>query len=201
MKYYKRKQICRFTLFGKDDVNFNDTSSITNNGTTFTKKMIFNIQGLPNLELSNNSKLVLESAFLKNKVITNNEDSYNGNILIRCNNINNNGMWDSDGKRMKSVLIWSGAHTNDQLWNNTSPELFYNYEVARNFLQNTQLHFEIIFESEFNNTTAANQLLTFNDFSLSFILYDYDVEDIHTMSEIDFKRMFMGRETNHSLGH
>lgn len=192
MKYYKRKQVARFTLFGKDDLNYTTTTSMNIDNGTATKKMTFNVQGLPNCELSNNALLVLESVFIKNRTIT--EEMYIGRVVVRFNSVNNTAMWDSDGKRLKPVLLWNGSHTNSQLWNNPSPDIFYNFPISRNFLQNTQLNLEVEFETDFT-TSDANRLAGFKDFALSFVLYDYDVEEVKNVSEIDFKRMFMGRET------
>lgn len=190
MKYYKRKQIARFTVFGKDDSKYTDnTSWELTSGTSLVKKLSFNLNELPHTELSNNAMLVLESAFIKNRVFNTTENLYNGEVKIRCDNLNNTNCWDSSGKRMKSVLLWSGSHTNNTLWSNPSPDIFYNFPVSRNFLQNTIINLEL----EIDTQLTAIQQTAFKDLALSFIVYDYDVEEVNTMSEIDFKRMFAGR--------
>ena len=190
MKYYKRKQVARFTLFGKDDTKYADnTSWELTAGTSLVKKLSFNLNELPHTEMSQNAMLVLESAFIKNRLFNTTENVYIGEVKIRCNNLNNTNCWDSSGKMMRPVLLWSGSHTNNTLWSNSSPDIFYNFPVSRNFLQNTTINLEI----EIDTQLTTIQQTAFKDLALSFIVYDYDVEEINTMSEIDFKRLFAGR--------
>ena len=191
MKYYKRKQVARFTLFGADDSKYSDATSWTLAGGNLVKQFSFNINDLPNCEMSQNAMLVLESVFLKNRLFNTTQNVYSGKVQLRMNNLNNTNCWDSTGKRLRPVLLWSGSHTNSTLWNNPSPDIMYNYPVARNFLQNTILNLELEIETEMSTI----QTTAFRDLALSFIVYDFDVEDVKTMSEIDFKRLYMGRET------
>ena len=190
MKYYKRKQVSRLTLFGNDDLNKLVQSSFTVSNNKIEKHFIFDISGL-NVELSSNAMMVLESVYIKNKILNTNQDLYTGEIIIRCKNLNNNAMWDSDGKRSKPVLLWNGSSSNF-IWSNPSPDILYNYQVQRNILQNNRI--ELILECTTNLSIFDNT--AFNDMSLSFVIYDYDVEEVNTMSEIDFTRMFYGRGTH-----
>lgn len=192
MKYYKRKQVARFTLFGIDDANYNDTTSWTLTTGNLVKKFSFNLNELPNTEMSNNAMLVLESAFIKNRLYNTTNNVYNGKVQIRMNNLNNTNCWDSTGKRVRPVLLWSGSHTNNTLWTNPAPEILYNYPVSRNFLQNTVLNLEL----EIGTDLVAVESTAFRDLTLSFIVYDFDVESVNNVSDIDFKRLFMGRETH-----
>ena len=130
MKFYKYKQLQRCTFFGHDDLNLTDDRSVFKKSpqsaagiTDDTKIFRFNINRLFQTQLSQNAKIVIESIYLPTYGTTANRA---GPVTVRMNNINTHSH-DSQNKGFNSGLIFHSEDTGFQ-FNNTNPELFYNFK-------------------------------------------------------------------------
>ena len=138
MKFYRYKQLQRMTFFGHDDLNLADDRSVFKSSAQSdaviiddTKIFKFNINRLFQKQLSQNAKIVIESIYIPTlSTFT----TRGGPITVRMNNINTNAH-DSQNKGFNSSLIYHSEDTGFQ-FNNTNPELFYNFNISNNFFQN-----------------------------------------------------------------
>ena len=182
MKFYKYKQLQRCTFFGFDDLNLTDDRSVIKTSAQSestiiedTKIFKFNINRLFQKQLSQNAKIVIESIYIPTvgtKV---------GPITVRMNNINTHSH-DSQNKGFNSGLIFHSEDTGFQ-FNNTNPELFYNFNISNNFFQNETIEFQVTYP---NTEIDPGSLFRFN---ISFIGYDIDEEDLllKDTPQVDYK--------------
>ena len=185
MKFYKYKQLQRCTFFGLDDLNLNDgfscikTSPQSASGIVEDTKILkFNINRLFQKQLSQNAKIVIESIYIPTiSTFT----TRGGPITVRMNNINTNAH-DSQNKGFNSPLIYHSEDTGFQ-FNNTYPELFYNFNISNNFFQNGTIEIQVTYP---NIELAPIQLVRFN---ISFVVYDIDEEDLllKDTPQVDYK--------------
>jgi hypothetical protein len=182
MKFYKYKQLQRCTFFGLDDLNFNDGFSCIKTSPQSaagivedTKILKFNITRLFQKQLSQNAKIVIESIYLPTFA------TRAGPVTVRMKNINTNAH-DSQNKGFNSPLIYHSEDTGFQ-FNNTNPELFYNFNISNNFFQNGTIEIQVTYP---NIELAPIQLVRFN---ISFVVYDIDEEDLllKDTPEVDYK--------------
>jgi hypothetical protein len=182
MKLYKYKQLQRCTFFGLDDLNLNDGSSCIKTSPQSeagiiddTKIFKFNINRLFQKQLSQNAKIVIESIYLPTFA------GRAGPVTVRMNNINTNAH-DSQNKGFNSPLIYHSEDTGFQ-FNNTNPELFYNFNISNNFFQNGTIEIQVTYP---NIELAPIQLVRFN---ISFVVYDIDEEDLvlKDTPQVDYK--------------
>ena len=185
MKFYKYKQLQRCTFFGHDDLNLTDDRSVFKTSAQSgagivddTKIFRFNINRLFQKQLSQNAKIVIESIYLPTfgTVATR-----GGPITVRMNNINTNSH-DSQNKGFNSPLIYHSEDTGFQ-FNNTNPELFYNFNISNNFFQNGTIEFQVTYP---NIEIDPISLVRFN---ISFVVYDIDEEDLllKDTPDVDYK--------------
>ena len=174
MKFYKYKQLQRCTFFGHDDLNLTDDRSVFKKSpqsaagiTDDTKIFRFNINRLFQTQLSQNAKIVIESIYLPTYGTTANRA---GPVTVRMNNINTNSH-DSQNKGFNSPLIYHSEDTGFQ-FNNTNPELFYNFNISNNFFQNGTIEFQVTYP---NIEIDPISLVRFN---ISFVVYDIDEQDL-----------------------
>lgn len=205
VKLFRYKQVARITLFGNDDILLNDVNSIyktqLNGGfhtdEINTKSLKFKLSGnIQNLQLSNNAKLVLESAFLPDLVDydplahTFGADEKNiGHISLRMKGINND-TFDSMSANANTLIF--SFHNSDNTFFNTSPDKLYNYSISSNFLRNGFLELELIYDMEHGeNIDLALHNRSFSFFRVSFVIYDENEEDLLLKDtlETDFKLM------------
>ena len=118
-------------------------------------------------QLSQNAKIVIESIYLPTYGTTANRA---GPVTVRMNNINTNSH-DSQNKGFNSPLIYHNEDTGFQ-FNNTNPELFYNFNISNNFFQNGTIEIQITYP---NIELAPISLVRFN---ISFVVYDIDEQDL-----------------------
>ena len=186
MKFYKYKQLQRCTFFGHDDLNLLDDRSVFKTSPQSeaaiiedTKVFKFNINRLFQKQLSQNAKIVIESIYLPTFGTT--FASRDGPITVRMNNINTNAH-DSQNKGFNSPLIYHSEDTGFQ-FNNTNPELFYNFNISNNFFQNGTIEIQITYP---NTEIDAISLVRFN---ISFVVYDIDEEDLllKDTPQVDYK--------------
>ena len=185
MKNYKYKQLQRCTFFGYDDLNLVDnrqcfkTSPQSTAGILEdTKVFKFNINRLFQKQLSQNAKIVIESIYIPTiSTFT----TRGGPITVRMNNINTNAH-DSQNKGFNSPLIYHSEDTGFQ-FNNTNPELFYNFNISNNFFQNGTIEFQVTYP---NIEIDPISLVRFN---ISFIVYDIDEQDLllKDTPDVDYK--------------
>ena len=174
MKFYKYKQLQRCTFFGFDDLNLLDDRSVFKTSPESgagivddTKLFRFNINRLFQKQLSQNAKIVIESIYLPTiSTFT----TRGGPITVRMNNINTNAH-DSQNKGFNSPLIYHSEDTGFQ-FNNTNPELFYNFNISNNFFQNGTIEFQVTYP---NIEIDPISLVRFN---ISFVVYDIDEQDL-----------------------
>ena len=126
-------------------------------------------------QLSQNAKIVIESIYLPTF------DDRAGPVTVRMNNINTNAH-DSQNKGFNSPLIYHSEDTGFQ-FNNTNPELFYNFNISNNFFQNGTIEIQVTYP---NIELAPIQLVRFN---ISFVVYDIDEEDLllKDTPQVDYK--------------
>ena len=182
MKFYKYKQLQRCTFFGHDDLNLTDDRSVFKSSAQSdagiiedTKIFRFNINRLFQKQLSQNAKIVIESIYLPTFA------TRAGPVTVRMNNINTNAH-DSQNKGFNSPLIYHSEDTGFQ-FNNTNPELFYNFNISNNFFQNGTVEIQVTYP---NTEIDAGSLFRFN---ISFIVYDIDEEDLllKDTPQVDYK--------------
>ena len=182
MKFYKYKQLQRCTFFGHDDLNLLDDRSVFKTSPQSeatiiddTKIFRFNINRLFQTQLSQNAKIVIESIYLPTFA------GRAGPVTVRMNNINTNAH-DSQNKGFNSPLIYHSEDTGFQ-FNNTNPELFYNFNISNNFFQNGTIELQITYP---NVELAPISLVRFN---ISFVVYDIDEEDLllKDTPQVDYK--------------
>ncbi len=187
MKFYKYKQLQRCTFFGHDDLNLLDDRSVFKKSPQSeatiiedTKIFKFNINRLFQTQLSQNAKIVIESIYLPTFGTT--FTSRDGPITVRMNSINTNAH-DSQNKGFNSPLIYHSEDTGFQ-FNNTHPELFYNFNISNNFFQNGTIELQITYP---NIELAAISLVRFN---ISFVIYDIDEQELllKDTPDVDFKQ-------------
>ena len=171
MKFYKYKQLQRCTFFGHDDLNLLDDRSVIKTSAQSdasiiedTKIFRFNINRLFQKQLSQNAKIVIESIYLPTY------GTKAGPITVRMNNINTNAH-DSQNNGFNSPLIYHSEDTGFQ-FNNTNPELFYNFNISNNFFQNGTIEIQVTYP---NVELAPISLVRFN---ISFVVYDIDEQDL-----------------------
>lgn len=174
MKFYKYKQLQRCTFFGNDDLNLTDDRSVIKTSSESgagiiedTKIFKFNINRLFQKQLSQNAKIVIESIYIPTLGTF---ATRGGPITVRMNNINTNAH-DSQNKGFNSPLIFHSEDTGFQ-FNNTNPELFYNFNISNNFFQNGTIEIQVTYP---NIELAPISLVRFN---ISFVVYDIDEQDL-----------------------
>ena len=143
-----------------------------------TKIFKFNINRLFQKQLSQNAKIVIESIYIPTlSTFT----TRGGPITVRMNNINTNAH-DSQNKGFNSPLIYHSEDTGFQ-FNNTNPELFYNFNISNNFFQNGTVEIQVTYP---NTELDPGSLFRFN---ISFIVYDIDEEDLllKDTPQVDYK--------------
>ena len=173
MKFYRYKQVQRLTFFGIDDVYIADASSLSKKSQQSitvgvdndTKLMRFNINRLFQTPLSPNAKIVIESLYLPGIGA-----ARAGPMTVRMNNLNTNSH-DSQNNGLNSTLLYT-SETAGVSFQNTFPEILYNFSIAQNFFQNGYIEFSITYPD--NNVVVAS----FGRFYISLVVYDIDEQDL-----------------------
>ena len=208
MKFYKYKQVARLAFSGNDDELLNDANSVyitpINGGFHYpgknTKRMRFKLDSnMQNIGLSNNAKLVLESAYIPPELYdytrtTSLFSAYYinyGAITLRIKNING-GNWNSNQNSQGNTLLLSTFNQNPTTFFNPDPERLDNFSVPNNFLRNGYIEFELVYNltNQANitvggNVTNSRSLL---NFLCSLVIYDVDEEELllKDIEKVDF---------------
>ena len=187
MKFYKYKQVQRLTFFGYDDVDKEVISSFskksdqtTDNGVDHdTKSLRFDVNRLYHTQLSSNAKIVIESLYLPNFGPI---APISAPITIRMNNLNTH-THDSQNNGLSSTLLYT-TQSPGQSFQNTFPEILYNFSIPQNFFQNGYIQLEITYPNVF----LADD--SFDRFYISFVVYDIDEQELllKDTPDVDYKQ-------------
>jgi len=162
MKFIKYKQVARITLYGFDDLNRNNNSSVFTeplNSVYYTqniiagvqvgnnaKRMRFQIKGLDNVKLSENARFCMES--INVPILYDNiyERKSLSQTIVRMSNLSSINCFDSNGNGQTDPVIFTsqthpsqqriGTVANNVVYSNTeSSPVFYNPypEILYNF--------------------------------------------------------------------
>ena len=190
MKFYRYKQVQRLTFFGFDDVYKEDASSLskkspqstTGGVDNDTKLMRFNINRLFQTPLSPNAKIVIESLYLPGIGA-----ARAGPMTIRMNNLNTNSH-DSQNEGFNSTLLYTSENAGVS-FQNTFPEILYNFSISQNLFQNGYIEFEITYPDNNITVPAAGGIPPLGRFYISLVVYDIDEQDLllKDTPNVDFK--------------
>lgn len=192
MKYTKFKEIVHLTFFGYDDELRNTASSITltspistaGNGTTDTKRLRFRFNPMNDVILSNYARIVIECVNIPNtaSVLAN-----NGLLLapwtVRTTSITNYKSYDSQNNGTNPLLIFYSDKSND-FFQNQHSDMLYNYSIDKIFLQRGEVELII----QYPNSTNLVQASCFDNFVITFIIYDIDEDLLLTENTTEFKK-------------
>jgi hypothetical protein len=190
MKFYKNKQVQRLTFFGFDDVFKEDASTLSKRSpqsTTAgvnndTKLLRFNINRLYHTQLSPNAKIVIEQLYLPGL-----GGARLGPITIRMNNLNTH-THDSQNDGLNSTLLYT-TEAAGVSFQNTFPEILYNFSISQNFFQNGYVEFIITYPDN-NITAAAGVAPPLGRFYISLVVYDIDEQELllKDTPDVDYKQ-------------
>lgn len=215
MRFVRYKQVCRLHFSGCDDELKNVGSSfykskensINYNGQVNTKLLRFRLDSkIKNLKLKN-PKLVLESATFKDlypwNYTTNtwadNNSRNNNDITLRIKNISGDN-WDSSQNSEGNTILIRASGT-DITYINHSPKFLFNFSVSENFLQQSAIEFELIFEMDdgvdLNDNSSGtpgefDYTKSIEHFQCSLILYEEEDDELLLKdggNEVDYKRV------------
>jgi hypothetical protein len=162
MKFIKYKQVARITLYGVDDLNRNNTSSVfteplnsfrfSNNAVggvpvgNNAKRMRFQIKGLDNVKLSENARFCMESINVPILYDADDDRKSIGQTIVRMSNLSSINCFDSHGNGQTDPVIYTAqSHVSQQrlgddtghinFQNISSSPVFYNPypEILYNF--------------------------------------------------------------------
>lgn len=216
MRFVRYKQVCRLHFSGCDDELKNVGSSfykskensINYNGQVNTKLLRFRFdKHIKNIKLKN-PKLVLESATFKDLYIwnyagdqwgTTTSPSNNNFITLRLKNISGDN-WDSTQNSEGNTILIRASGT-DITYINPSPKFLFNFSVSENFLQQSAIEFELIYEMDdeknLNDITSGvsgefDYTKSIEHFQCSLILYEEEDDELLLKdggNEVDYKRV------------
>jgi hypothetical protein len=179
MKFYRYKQLQRLSFFGFDDAYVDDASSLSKKSpqsTTVavindTKLLRFNINRLYQTPLSPNAKIVIESLYLPGLGAIR-----LGPITIRMNNLNTH-THDSQNDGLSSTLLYA-TEVAGVSFQNTFPEILYNFSIPQNFFQNGYIEFSITYPDNNITVLAVGAVGPLGRFYISLVVYDIDEQDL-----------------------
>jgi hypothetical protein len=191
MKFYKYKQIQRLTFFGYDDVYKTDESSLYKKSVQSTtaavlndtKLMRFNINRLYQTQLSPNAKIVIEQLYIPGLGAVR-----LGPITIRMNNLNTHAH-DSQNDGLNTTLIYT-TEAAGVVFQNTCPEMFYNFSISPNFFQNGFIEFSLTFPDNNITVPGVGVVTALDRFYISLVVYDIDEQELlqKDTPDVDFKQ-------------
>ena len=170
MNYIKYKTVARVQLFGMSDMLKSDASSVyKSNDSTFTnaKRLRFNLNGsFNNVQLSQNAKLIVESAFFPSM------NHPNNTVIVRLRTGSEDNYMDSYMNNAGDPIILS-CLKNTLFYNPL--EILHGMRVPYNILQNGYIDIKIELPFVSSNVNLSNGVL--NEFFLTFIIIDEDQEE------------------------
>ena len=206
MKFYKYKQLARINCIGFDDELLKTQNSYyhtpfknaPNQTYKNTKLMRFRFNGLNNIEIGKNTKLVLESIFVPIVLDNYSDPKVKGAFTVRCKNLSAANNFDSSNDNVSSSVLFSHTVVNNI-------QVFYdkvgNDEVEENEAEHAQ-------ENLINTTVLENHVLSSNGFSFfnhyPKILYNFDIPNQNFLNQnvLEFELIYyaMG-EFDHTIDY
>ena len=177
MKFIKYKQVARITLYGFDDLNAANASSVyteplntvyfkTNvkvNGNQVgnnAKRMRFQIRGLDNVKLSEHARFCIESINVPFLYDVDNDVKSLGQTIVRMSNLSSINCFDTHGNgQTDPVIFTSQTHTSQQrvgTKDNNKP--YQNYELSPVFYNPYP---EILYNFPISSNFLNNRYLDF----------------------------------------
>ena len=177
------------------------------------KRMRFKLNGLDNVKLSQNSRLCIESINVPILYDGNQNPKTYGLYIIKMSNLSSINCYDSHGKGQCDPVIFTSPPcisqqivydtvnntapctlntASSQVFYNPNPKILYNFPISSNFFNNRQIELTFIFQFMDQNIydiTLDNVI--FENFYISFIVYDLDEEELLLTStqDVDFKKL------------
>jgi len=180
MKYTRFKEIIHMTLFGYDDELRNTASSISlkspisiaAGSTSDNKRLRFRFNPMNDVILSNYARIVIECVNIPAtaNVLANN-GVLSGPWTVRTTSITNYKSFDSQDNGTNPLLIFYSDKSND-FFQNQDASMLFNYAIDKTFLQRGEMELII----QYPNNTNLVQASCFDNFVITFIIYDIDEE-------------------------
>ena len=190
--------------------NLNAGGQVGNNA----KRMRFQIKGLDNVKLSEYARFCIESINIP--VLYDGYDNVKSlsQTIIRMSNLSSLNCFDSHGNGQSDPVIYTGQthitqqrigtlaangpyqnYSPSQVFYNPQPGILYNFPISSNFLNNRFFDFTLIMQfrpgtpNYFIDLTDDQKY--FDQFHISFIVYDLDEEELLLKStqDVDFKKL------------
>jgi len=169
MNYIEYKTVARVQLFGISDMLKNDASSVyKSTGSSFTnaKRLRFNLNGsFNNVRLSQNAKLIVESAFFPSM------NHPNNTVIVRLTTGSEDNYMDTYMYNAGDPIILT-CLKNTLFYNPL--EILHGMRVPYNILQNGYIDIKIELPYVTSNVILSGTVL--NEFFLTFIVIDEDKE-------------------------
>ena len=144
MKYTRFKELVHITFFGYDEElrcvpsSFSVTSplSIANGSTSDTKRLKFRFTPMNDVILSNYARIVIECVNIPNTNVV----VGGGGILVApfTMRTTNYKSFDSQNNGTNPLLVFYSDKSND-FFQNTHPDMLFNYSIDKTFLQRGEL--------------------------------------------------------------
>jgi hypothetical protein len=187
MKFIKYKQVARITLYGFDDLNRNNNSSVfteplnsfrfLNNAVggvpvgNNAKRMRFQIKGLDNVKLSENARFCMES--INVPILYDGDDDRKsiGQTIVRMSNLSSINCFDSHGNGQTDPVIYTAqSHVSQQrLGDDTGHINFQNISSAPVFYNPYP---EILYNFPISSNFLNNRYFDFT-FIMQFLTNDF----------------------------
>ena len=187
MKFIKYKQVARITLYGFDDLNRNNNSSVfteplnsfrfSNNAVggvpvgNNAKRMRFQIKGLDNVKLSENARFCMESINVPILYDADDDRKSIGQTIVRMSNLSSINCFDSHGNGQTDPVIYTAqSHTSQQrLGDDTGHIIFQNISSAPVFYNPYP---EILYNFPISSNFLNNRYIDFT-FIMQFMAGDF----------------------------
>jgi hypothetical protein len=190
MKYIRFKELIHLTCFGYDDENRGAASSISltsplsAGSTSDTKRLKFRFTPINDVILSNFARIVIECVNIPNTAnVVAAAPVLTAPFTVRTTSITNYKSFDSQNNGTNPLLIFYSDKSND-FFQNTHPDMLFNYSVDKTFLQRGELELII----QYPNTTNLVVASCFDTFAITFIIYDIDEDLLFSENSSDYKK-------------
>lgn len=192
MKYTKFKEILHLTFFGYDDELRNRASSfsltnpisIASGSASDTKLLRFRFTPFTDIILSNYARIVIECICIPATAnVLNGGGVLSAPFTIRTTSLTNYKSYDSQNNGINPFLLFHSIKSNDYFINNDATVLF-NYSVDKTFIQRGSLDLII----QYPNNTFLTQANCFDNFAITFVIYDVDEELLLTENTTEYKK-------------
>ena len=192
MKYIRFKELIHLTAFGYDDEQRGAVSSfsvthplsIAAGSTNDTKRLKFRFNPMSDVILSNFARIVIECVNIPTiGSVVGGAGILEAPFTIRTTSITNYKSFDSQNNGTNPLLIFYSDKSND-FFQNTHPDMLFNYSVDKTFLQRGELELII----QYPNNQYLIQASCFDTFAITFIIYDIDEDLLLSENSSDYKK-------------